>query len=267
MLVCLRILTFLFAFCLAADAQSTECAKVTTTGDEATLVADSIRPIDSIANKLAQRYGIIVSAEEPQYLFAGDMEDVSVADPEWSAGHPRAHYLVPRRRRLEIRFPVLSDGSPRDVRQLLQQIAQTANAQLPFAYRLDINGEFSTFVPTRTRNAEGGVIEATPLLDRRITIPSGARSIAQSAKSIGDALSLQTGLHVSCEHWGNRWGMQETEFGAHDEPARKVLQRLLGLDQELRGYWLLRCDSGSCFISLESAWGGKCGSMTTPNGN
>jgi hypothetical protein len=243
---------------------------VTARSDEATLVANSIRPIDSIANTLSQRYGILISAEEPQYLFAGDMEDISLADPEWSAGHAQTHYLVPKRRRLEIRFPVLSDGSPRDVRQLLQLIVQTANAQLPFAYRLDIDGEFSTFVPTRTRNAEGRVIEATPLLDRRITIPLGTRSIVESAHLIGDSLSLQTGLHVRCDKWvtGNPWGRQATEFEAHDEPARKVLERLLRLDSSpARDLWLLRCDSGSCLVNITTVWGGGCGPMTASSLN
>jgi hypothetical protein len=264
-----RILASLVAFCFAAHAQSTECAEITASGDEATLVADSIRPIDSIANKLAQHYGILISAEEPQYLFQGDMEDVRLADPGWSATHPKAHYLVPKRRRLEIRFPVLSNGAPRDVRQLLEQIVQIANEQLPFAYRLDVDGEFATFVPTQKHNAEGALIEATPLLDLRVTIPSGTRSIAESAKLMADSLSWQTGLHVNCCQsmvGGIPWGMKAAQFEARAEPARKVLERLIRLDQQSetansRKYWLQRCDSKWCSIDLYNAWGGACGSM------
>jgi hypothetical protein len=267
----LRILASLFSFCLTADAQSTECAQITINGDEATLVADSIRPLDSIANKLAQHYGILISAEEPQYLYPGDMEDVRLADPDWSAAHPKAHYLVPKRRWVEIRFPVLSSGTPRDVNQLLQQIVQTANAQLRFAYRLDVDGEFSTFVPTQTRTADGAVIEAIPLLDRRVSIPSGTRSIAESANLMADSLSSQTGLRVNCCQSmvaGIPWGMKEAQFEARDEPARKILERLIRLDQQSevansRKYWLQRCDSKWCSIDLYNAWGGQCGPMAT----
>ena len=83
-----------WAIASSAAGQTTECAKVTKNGDEVTLVADSIRVVDSIANTLAQRFGVVISAEEPLYQFSGDMEDVRESDPEWSAEHPKAHYLV-----------------------------------------------------------------------------------------------------------------------------------------------------------------------------
>jgi hypothetical protein len=274
----LRILASLFAFCVIAGAQATmECAQVTTTGQDATLLADSIRPIDSIANTLASRYGIIVSAEEPQYLFAGDMEDVRLADPQWSATHPRAHYLVPKRLRLKIRFRILSDGSPLDPNGLLQQIVETANGHLPFKYRLDVDGEFSSFVPTRTRNDKGVVIKAIPILDRLVSIPPGTRTIAETADLMASSLSVQTGLHVSCCQSavaGIPWGLPEVRFEADHEPARKVLERLIRLNLpsqqgSSRAYWLLRCDSGWCAINLRGVWAGECGPMiiSSPNRN
>jgi hypothetical protein len=65
--------TFLaLAIVLNAAGQTTECAKVTRSGDEVTMVADSIRVVDSLANTLAQTFGVVVSAEEPQYEFSGD---------------------------------------------------------------------------------------------------------------------------------------------------------------------------------------------------
>jgi hypothetical protein len=60
------------AMAASASGQTEECAKVTRSGDEVTMVADSIRVVDSIANTLAQRFGVVVSAEEPQYQFTGD---------------------------------------------------------------------------------------------------------------------------------------------------------------------------------------------------
>ncbi|HEY6303762.1 MAG TPA: hypothetical protein VIX14_11920 [Terriglobales bacterium] len=70
------------AMATRAFRQTTECAKATKNGDEGTRVGDSIRLVDSIANTLAQRFGILVSAEEPQYQFAGDWQDVREADPD-----------------------------------------------------------------------------------------------------------------------------------------------------------------------------------------
>jgi hypothetical protein len=42
---------------------------------------------------------------------------------------------------------------------------QNANEQTPFGYRLDIDGEFATLVPTTTRDAKGDLVRTTPLLD------------------------------------------------------------------------------------------------------
>ena len=256
----------LFGCSLLAASQSSECAIISVKENQGTLVADSIRPLDSIAKTLAQVYGIAVSAEEPDYQFAGDLQDISQADLEWSAQHPGVHYKVSKRRRLQIDFPAQRDGAPQNIRELVQGIVQTANTQLPFGFRLDVDGEFYTFVPTRTQDAKGASIAVTPLLDRHVTILPGNRSIAASAKLMADALSAQTGMHVSCCQSfvaGIPWGMAVVSFEAQDEPARKVLERLIRLSQTAstvssRYYWLLRCDSGWCFINLEHVWGGEC---------
>jgi hypothetical protein len=154
--------------------------------------------VDSIANTLAQEFGVVVSAEEPQYQFSEDLQDVRDADPDWSAQNPKAHYLVPKRRRVEIRFSVLPDGSPRDAGDLLRKVLEKVKGQVPFGYRLDVDGDFASFVPTTARNADGVVVPTTPLLDRQVTIPLGNRRISESGKLMADSLSAQTGLRVSC---------------------------------------------------------------------
>jgi len=249
------------AIAASASGQTTQCAKVTRSGDEVTMIADSIRVVDSIATTLAQRFGVLVNAEEPQYQFAGDLQDITEADPDWSAQHPKAHYLVPKRRHMEIHFSILR-GSPSDVEGLLRQVLEEANQQTPFRYRLDADGEFFSFVPTATRDANGFVVAAMPLLDRRVTIPLGDRRVSESAKLMADSLSAQTGLRVSCCQGmvaGIPWGKSSVPFEAHNETARNVLERLLRLESSPpRDYWLLRCDSGSCFINVQSVWGAEC---------
>jgi hypothetical protein len=156
-----------------------------------------------------------------------------------------------------VRFALREDGSPEDIRGVLQALVDQANARFPFAYRLD---DWSlTLTPTKTRDAAGNVVAVTPLMDRRVTIPPGKRMVAESAKMMADALSAQTGLKVSCCEGvvaGIPWGLTVAPFEAHDEPARSVLKRLV--KAELQGrpnryYWLQRCDpqpSSWCFINL-----------------
>jgi hypothetical protein len=256
----------LLVLCVTAGAQTHECGIVKKRGSTVTIIVDEIRPVDALANTLAQRFGIVVSAEEPEYQFVDDFEDVQTADPEWSAEHLKAHYKVPKRRKIEVQFSVSKSDTPEDVPALLKQAVQNANQQTRFGYRIDIDGEFYTLVPATTRNSKGVVVQTTPLLDRRISIPVAKRTIAEHAKLMAESLSAQTGLKVSCCQTlapGRFWGTSVVEYGAIDETARKVLEQLIVLTQQSesvtsRNYWLVRCDSGYCFIDVKNVFGGAC---------
>src|SRR6202161_5000301 len=128
------------AIAASALGQTSECAKVTRIGDEVTMIADSIRVVDSIATTLAQRFGVLVNAEEPQYQFSGDLQDITEADPDWGAPHPKVHYVVPDRRHMEIHFSILRDGSPSEVEGLLRQGLGGGKPQTPLPSRLGVRG-------------------------------------------------------------------------------------------------------------------------------
>jgi hypothetical protein len=140
------------------------------------------------------------------------------------------------------------------MRKLLEDFVHQANEEMTFGYRLDVDGEFFTLVPTTTRSPLGEIVSAMPMLDRKVTIPHGARPIAESANVMANALSAQTGLRVSCcaaDVMGIRLGMTVAPFEAHDEPARKVLERLIRMSGSQK-YWLFRCDHDWCAINLFS---------------
>jgi hypothetical protein len=226
-------------------------------GSQATLIVDSSRPLDSAAITIAEQLGVPVNCEDPPYIYKDDVKDVT-ADA-WRRLHPSERALIPKGGRLEVQFTSRPDGFPEDMRGLLQGLIDKANGQFPFGYRLDVDVDSLSLVPTRTRDLLGQVVEITPLLDRRITIPLGTRTVAEIANLMTAQLSAQTGLHVSCCQGvvaGIPWGMTKADFEAQDEPARSVLRRLIA--SELQGrpngyYWLQRCDplpSQWCFINL-----------------
>ena len=226
-------------------AQSPEAGRA---GAQAMLTVDGPRPVDSAAITLAEEFGINVSVEDPAYLFRDDVKDARTANPS-------RRVLVPRGGQLAVNFPVRADGFPEDVPGLIEILVRQANAKFPFAYRIDSIGNSYAIVPTRMRDAVGNVIETTPLLDRRVNIPLGTRTIAETASVMTAALSAQTGLRVSCCQAviaGVPWGRSQIAFMAPDESARSVLTRLT--EAELQGrpnhyYWLERCDP------LPSNWG------------
>ena len=238
--------------------QSPEAGRVERYETQATLIVDSGRPLDSAAITIAEQFGFPVNSEDPPYVYKEDVKDAT-AD-EWRRLHHSARALVPRGGRLEVQFALRPDGAPEDLRGLLQGLVDKANEQFPFAYRLDVDGDSFTFVPTHTRDLLGHVVEITPLLDRHVSIPLGTRTVAETINLMTAQLSAQTGLRVSCCQGvvvGFPWGVKKVDFEAHDEPARRVLGRLIA--SELQGrpnmyYWLQRCDplpSQWCFINLE----------------
>lgn len=179
------------------DAQNSQCIAATRTGDEVTLAAHSWNPVLAMGRALTM-YGVSVSVESPRWAFPLDIESVADADPVWSSQHSNAHYLVMKRHWLDLQFVAPKHSTPTDIPHLLQQLADAANKELPYAYRLDVNDGDYALVPTKTLDVTGKPVDAQPLLDHHVTIPLGQRSIAAHADLMAKQLSQQTGLHVSC---------------------------------------------------------------------
>jgi hypothetical protein len=248
---------FILCCCGVVLAQNPELGRVERNGNEATLIVEGPRPVDSAASTLASEFGIRVNVEDPAYIFRDDVKDVT-ANVARSAPIPRP-VLVPMGGKLEVHFILGSNGMPVDIPGVLRSLVDAANAQFPFQYRLDADGSWFTISPTHTRDQLGHRVSAVPLLDRHVTIPPGTRPIMQSASLMADALSAQTGLRVNCCQAfvaGIPWGLTEIFFEANDEPARSILKRLFtaaAINQPDRDYWLQRCDplpSAWCFIKL-----------------
>jgi hypothetical protein len=261
-----------------AGAQESECASVSRSDGEVVMTADSWDPVYAISATLADRYGISVSVESPQWAFPSDAEDVALSDPQFSAQHDNVHFLVMKPHTVQIRFAAVGDAAPADIHGLLLGLANSANAALPYAYRLDAQDGDYVLVPTKTRNSAGEVEDVQPLLDRHVSISPDSRPIAEHAELMADDLSRQTGLDISCCQSlvaGVPWGGQVVPFEAHDEPAREVLRRLIRLEEEANAeaasrhtawhppydHWTVRCDGTGapwCFIEVRGRLNGEC---------
>jgi hypothetical protein len=228
----------------------------------------------AIARTLADHYGISVSIESPKWAFPRDTEDVAVADPVFSVQHGNVHYRIMKRHVVQVRFSALGNGLPNDVPGLLRQVADAANKEMPYAYRLDVSGNDYALVPTRTRNSKGELEDVQPLLGRHVTIPPGTRSIAEHAKLMADQLGQQKGLHVSCCQSfgaGIPWGLVKVAFEADDKPAQEILKSLIQIEEQANSeapnrhpdfdHWTVSCDvTGApwCFIEVASKFTSRC---------
>ena len=251
-----------------------ECASVIENGNEVTLRAESWDPIFNIGRTLADRYGISVSVEAPNWAFPDDTEDVAVADPEFSEQHNHIHYRVMKRHAIQVRFSTSESRQPDDVARLLLRVADAANKEMPYSYRLDARGGDYALVPVTTRNSAGKLENVMPLLDRKVMIPLGTRMILEHAKLMADELSKQTGLHIGCCQAlvaGVPWGIAQTRFGADNVPAREILKSLITAERKANAessavhpdydHWVVRCDGTGapwCFIEVERKFSARC---------
>ena len=73
--------TFLFILCYCgiALAQNPELGRVVRTGNEAKLIVEGPRPVDSASSTLASEFGIRVNVEDPAYIFRDDVKDAGMA--------------------------------------------------------------------------------------------------------------------------------------------------------------------------------------------
>ena len=235
-------------------AQGGEFARTEWSRNQGMLIADGGRPVAASASELARRFGIAISVEDPEYIHQADVVDVTAQVARSAVDH---RILVPRSVQLHVPFEATADGSPTNRVALVDALIEAANAEVPFGYRLETTSTPFAIVPTKTRNADGEIVEMTPLLDRLVSIPLGRRKVNESASLLAQALSAQTALTVSCCQGaiaGVPWGLEEADFGADNEPARSVLRRLLRLTSG-RWIWLMNCDPAPtqfCFINLQT---------------
>lgn len=261
---------FVIAFSVVLPAQTQEFARVLQNGEQATLSVFGPRPVDLAAKKLVDEFGVPINVEDPVYIYRDDVQGAGVAP----SGR---RILTPRASLLEVRLDVRADGTLLDVRKVLRDLVDTANAQLPFLYRIDNDNGVFTLVATRTRNDQGRSVASTPILDHHVTIPPGTRKIIEHVNLLTRALEQHTGVRISCCQaavGGIPWGSTVISFGARDEPARSALLRLVrsepGRDRLVRNeqggafrliqsepgrehwHWMMRCQPKEawCFINV-----------------
>ncbi len=237
--------------------QLLQAGQIKRNGNQATLSVYSGRPLHEAAAELAKQFGILISVEDPPYSYRGDVQDVTAEVPR--VPNLGRRILVPKTGRLEVSFAVRSNGTPKDIPGLVRRLVAKTNAQLPYAYRIDTEGETFTIVPTRSRNRAGRIVSITPLLDRHVNIPLNTRTAAETARLLADELSRQTGLRVHCcqSHVGGvPWGMETITFMVYEESARSVLRRLIVSTlhgNPNRVTWMQTCDpspSPWCFVNF-----------------
>jgi hypothetical protein len=214
-------------------------------GDQtATISVNNPRPLAEVLEELGKRYGWVVTYEDPSYLYASDVEDVTLSVRRDGRAEPRV--LVPRGGSFNFQYPVLaaSGGTPDERAVLAKLIADYNLSGHPGLFGLIRSGTAFHVVPLQTRNASGHFVPRGSLLDRNISIANVERSALDMLRAITDAVSNPEVARVVVGTVPlNSMILTRVQGGAAGENARTVLLRTLEMvSPQLT--WSLLCGPG-----------------------
>lgn len=210
------------------------------------------RPLAKASEELESRYGWVVGYEDPPWQDPGEMADVTEQvrrDPR-PAGQGRV--LVPRGGTLAWEFNVDPiNGLPSDPAAMLNGMIEAhEEAGNPGGFRWEGRGTRFDIVPVGMRDVHGQPAAVAPILNTRINLEGGQRSVLDVVHEIAASLSNAGPYPVTVgQVLVNLFRQQQTSISAQGETARDVLHRLTGTLNEPISYQLFY-DPGLKFYAL-----------------
>ena len=196
-----------------------------------TLSINEARPVAGALRVLAAKYGLAISYEDPRYVYAGDIADVTLSaarDPSRITASSK-RVIAPTNKSLSLSYEVSAEtGQPADAAALLDQILAAYASGGVGTFKIERTGELLHVVPALARNTQGLMEENASILLARISIPAEERSGMKFLEAFCTALSHATGFKVQPGIVPiNNFMQYRGTDGAADEVARDVLIRVL----------------------------------------
>ena len=213
----------------AAVATSNDKAALEEKGGKTTLTVEGPRPVAKAVETLMQKYGSVITYEDPRYSYAEDLDDVTEQvrkDLDKYSPGKAPKVIVPAGGALSV------TSSSGEVGDILNQITQASEHG---HFKVVRTGDVLHVVPTEVRDKNGNWIPQTSILDARISLPAQDRSAYQTIKAICQAVGAAA--HAQVEYGAPIGGGLRAENGppaayrleANDEPARSVLMRAMAM--------------------------------------
>lgn len=203
-----------------------------------TLSVDAARPVMNAVVTLEQRYGWIVTYEDPPYAYSEDLQDRTVV-----AGSKR-RALAPKGGRLEVLgLPGSSESA--DPAALVNRVldAHAASHAGERTFRVIRSSQMLHVVPMRLRDPEGEWKPIRPVLDAAVTIPQQSMTLQAFVDALSQQLTSTTGVPVATGVVPyHLFTETKVTIAASKEPARDVLVRALNASGA-RLSWLLLYDA------------------------
>jgi hypothetical protein len=196
------------------------------------------RPLAEAADYLEVRLGIPIHYEDPPYIHASDLLDVTerVAKPEARLKNPNVRVFVPRGGKFVMQYPFEWQQRGENMSILRAAVAAYRVAGLTGAFDVMGSDRAVCIVPTQFKNGNGQNASHTSILDTKITIPEKETSVLEAVMAVTEQVS-----NVSPEKLvmgtvpSSTLRTHTVRIRADDEPARDVLLRMLKEMKRFRG--------------------------------
>lgn len=187
---------------------------------------ESGRPLQEVVDALRQRHGWLVSYEDPPFEADQDLVDVTAAVRR--DGHLERKVFVPRGGPFTFIYDLraaVAEGPVSILRALTDDYALTDN---PGTFDVRATPPLFHVVPTSVRGRDGRVRPITSILDTRVTLIEGRRSVATLLDEVTGDVSRQIGVRVSVGVVADNLLLQTfVQSAAVNESARQVITRAL----------------------------------------
>jgi hypothetical protein len=218
---------------------------------EVKLSVDGPRPVAEAVKQLQEKYGWIITYEDPRLVNESDLLDVT--DPKYRQANPGGRKaLAPKGGHLEISYFVSqATGKPENPKALLQMLlnAHAASAN-PGRFELRQTGQVFHVAPSQVKDIRGRWAHQASILDTPITFPEKERSVFETLEAITRVLSSATQMKVAIGTIPlNLFVRHRTTQSASSEPAREVLIKTLESTNR-KFSWRLLYDPGMKMFAL-----------------
>jgi hypothetical protein len=205
-------------------------ATISQTAKTLQIAANSPRPLAQALDALQNKYGWLISYEDPQYLSDAEVK----TEPAPSGARVR----VPAGGAFNVNLPLASANAVPDEAQTLQALVdaynQTGNPG-HFELRKGPEQDFDV-VGISAHDAKGNVSKQTVVLDTAVTLPAQSRTVLDTIDAILQQVSQAD--HVAIElAISPRSLLRGTNvtLGGTNEPARTLLRKTLAATN--RTFW------------------------------
>jgi hypothetical protein len=217
---------------------------------EIKLSIDDPRPVAKAILMLEEKYGWVITYEDPRYVHDSEITDVTLKVrrdlDKYEPGE--AHkVLIPRQGVLEFAYDVVPNTNlPPDPARVVQRLLDAQAVRgTGGRFRLESRGKIMHVIPTAIKNRAGVLIPQESMLDTIISLPAADRTVYDKLESICAIISRATKIRIGIAAYPTMFHEFRDRQGAVSQKARDVLVNTFATIESGDGVsWRLLYDPG-----------------------